>query len=113
MKNSRSPLAKHLRKIVKDIPHRIEGEVASWLLETDDPVIYLRDLLNNGCRSGIVPHLVYCKDTHVFCDKHYDQIMDLYWGSEVSIPKNVDVKNYLAWFAFEAQASAIYSYINY
>lgn len=113
MKNSRSTLAKFLRKIVKDAPHTIESEVASWLLTTEDPVIFLRDLLNNGCRSGIVPHLVYYTDTHVFCDKHYDQIMDLYWGSGVSIPKQVDVKNYLAWFAFEAQASAIYSYVNY
>ena len=109
MKNAPFPLTKYLQTIIDDNPYSIEKEVATWLLDCEDPATYLQDLLNNGCQSGIVSHLIYYVDTYAFCDKYYHQIMDLYWAYEISIPKEVDIKNYLTWFSFEAVAQAIYN----
>ncbi|MGB1216038.1 MAG: DUF7222 domain-containing protein [Pikeienuella sp.] len=52
--------------------------------------------------------MVYYSDTHAFFDKHYDEIEELRddWEDSVGQPLAIkdDLKNFLAWFAFEEVA---------
>ncbi len=60
----------------------------------------------------MVSDLIYYHDTHAFYDKHYHEIEDLRKEFESSIkqpiiPTDLDLKNFLAWFAFEETARSI------
>lgn len=77
--------------------------------ETDEEVInFFKDLQTHGCQSGMVSTLIYYRDTHAFFDTHYDEIMDLRQDYKdscgIDIPIQYDLKNTLAWFAFEEVA---------
>ena len=106
MKNS-------LKKILKDHPHSIKAEVSEEALEHDDPKTFFQDLLQHGCISGMVGKLIYYKDTHAFYDKHYAEIEALREEYEEStgepLPIKSDLKNFLAWFAFEQVAYQLVS----
>ncbi len=108
MKNS-------LKQILKDYPQSIKAEVAEEALEHDDPKAFFKDLLQHGCISGMVGKLIYYKDTHAFYDKHYAEIEELReeyeesTGEPLKIPNNL--KNFLAWFAFEQVAYQLVSEI--
>jgi hypothetical protein len=55
--------------------------------------------------------LIYYKDTHAFFEKHYDEIQTLKdeWecGCCEALRIEGDIKNFLAWFAFEEVANNI------
>jgi hypothetical protein len=57
--------------------------------------------------------LIYYKDTHIFYDKHYDEIEELREEYEEMVGEALkiqgDLKNFLAWFAFEEVAYKIAS----
>jgi len=60
----------------------------------------------------MVSSLIYYKDTHAFYDRYYNEIEDIRWeleaeGVEINL-KDQDLKNYLAWLAFEHIAYKIY-----
>ncbi len=101
MKNS-------LQQILKGNPNTIKAVVAEEALDHDDPKAFFKDLLQHGCISGMVGKLIYYKDTHAFYDKHYAEIEELRadyeesTGEPLKIPNNL--KNFLAWFAFEQVA---------
>ena len=70
----------------------------------------LETVLKYGCVSGVVPALMYYKDTEEFFDRHVDEILDLLnelkeYG-EISFELN---RNNLAWFAFEETLNRIYN----
>lgn len=61
----------------------------------------------------MVGSLIYYKDTHAFYDTYYNAIEDIRWeleeeGIEIDL-KDQDLKNYLAWLAFEHTAYNIYN----
>ena len=97
-----------LEQICIDNPESIKSAVAQEALEYDDPQSFFDDLLQHGCISGMVSSLIYYADTHGFYDKHYEEIEELRTEYEESIGEslqiNNDLKNYLAWFAFEQVA---------
>ena len=97
-----------LKQICKNYPQSIKSEVAQEALEYDDPQSFFNDLLQHGCISGMVSSLIYYADTHAFYDKHYSEIEELRSEYEdstgESLKINNDLKNYLAWFAFEQVA---------
>ena len=97
-----------LKLILKTNPQTIQAEVAQEALEHDDPQIFFNDLLQHGCISGMVSSLIYYTDTHAFYDKHYAEIEELRAEYEDSTGEplkiNNDLKNYLAWFAYEQVA---------
>lgn len=69
--------------------------------------------MTHGCVSGIVPELIYYKDTHEWFDKYYEDIEELRIETEKSIgePLNIgdnDLKNWLAWFSFEETCRRLY-----
>ena len=102
-----------LKQILNDYPQSIKAEVAEEALEHEDPQTFFKDLLQHGCISGMVTKLIYYKDTHDFYDKHYTEIEELREEYEEStgecLPIKNDLKNFLAWFAFEQVAYRLVS----
>ena len=90
----------------------IEYEVLQKSLDYDNPKDFFTDLLEHGCVSGMVSGLIYYVNTHKFFDKHYEQIEKLrqdyeeHTGEPLKI--EYDLKNFLAWFAFEETARKLY-----
>lgn len=102
-----------LKQILKDHPQSIKAEVAEEALDHEDPKAFFKDLLQHGCISGMVTKLIYYKDTHAFYDKHYAEIEELREEHEEStgecLQVKSDLKNFLAWFAFEQVAYQLVS----
>ena len=109
MKNS-------LKQILKDNPNTIKAEVAEEALDHEDPKTFFEELQQYGCINGMVGKLIYYKDTHAFYDKHYAEIEVLREEYEESIGEPLkipsDLKNFLAWFAFEQVAYQLVSEID-
>lgn len=91
-------------------PFTLEAEVARILLDQrpDGIASLMRDLAQGGCQSGLIGPLVYCADTHDFFDRHYEAIEMLRQDTEANLGEPLriggDLKNTLAWFAFEQTA---------
>jgi len=87
--------------------------VAREALEHDNPEIFFQDLSNHGCICGMISWLIYYTDTHAFFEIHYNEILWLKdeWEANVwqSLKIQWDIKNFLAWFAFEETAYQIAS----
>ncbi len=66
------------------------------------------DLIHHGCQSGMINSLIYYTDTHRFFDTFYDEIEEMREAveDETGEPLTIrgDLKNFLAWFAFEETA---------
>ena len=98
---------------MEDSLKREVTEILVDMLDTDmnneEVLTTIEDIINHGCQSGIVPALIYCKDTEAFFDRHVDEIFDIYndmkfeYG-EMSMELT---RNNLAWFGFEAMAQTI------
>jgi len=86
----------------------LRAYVASEALEYDDPQSFFTDIMAHGCISGMVSSLIYYTDTHAFFDNHYDAIETLRQDTEENLGQPIiiknDIKNTLAWFAFEETA---------
>ena len=91
----------------------IAAAVAQEALDYDNPARFFEDLAQNGCISGMVWSLIYYHDTHAFFDKHYHEIEEirLQIADDIGIilETSGDLKNHLAWLAFEYRASQLYS----
>lgn len=83
----------------------IAGHVAREALNYSSLEGFFNDLANYGCISGMIPSLIYYNDTHKFFDTHYEEIQALKDEWECGICESLsiewDIKNFLAWFAFE------------
>jgi len=97
-----------LEILLQENPNTITSEVAQSALESEDPKLFFQDLLQYGCQSGMISSLIRYSDTHAFYDKYYSEIEELRAEYEDSIGEplkiNNDLKNFLAWFAFEQVA---------
>ena len=112
MNITQETLITSLENIIQNSESPLQKAVAQEILDntsTDEDVKrYFSDLLQHGCISGMVGSLIYYCDTYRFFDEHYNEIEQLRLGYEEStgmqlIIKN-DLKNDLAWFAFEEVA---------
>lgn len=96
-------LKAHLEKLSEQID--IAWHVAREALEYDNPEMFFEDLSRHGCICGMVWSLIYYTDTHAFFDEHYDEIQEIKDDCEDNVwePLQIkgDLKNFLAWFAFE------------
>lgn len=92
-------------------PEGIANIVADDILAQDDPIAWLKGLLQHGCVSGWVSGMIYFWETHTFFDRHYDEIEDLRHDYEDNVGEPLrirhDLKNDLAWFAYEETAYRI------
>lgn len=101
-----------LRQILSDIlekaPYGLEAEVIREALDYHDISDFFHDLMKNGCISGMIGSLIYYTDTHAFYDKHYADIewMRIEYEENIGEPLTIkgDLKNFLAWYAFEETA---------
>lgn len=97
-----------LQAIIDNDPASIAAYVATEASGTEEPSVFFSDLQRSGCQSGIVGGLIYYRDTHAFFDQYYDEIEEIREEYEDNtgepLPINGDLKNWLAWFAFEKTA---------
>jgi len=111
---------KEIKEVLKGYSegNDIKSEVAQEILDSDINKDYtvedwFSDLYQGGCASGFIGSLIYYSDTNNFFDKHYDEINELRNDFEESIGEPLkiegDLKNYLAWLAFEEVARQLAS----
>ena len=86
----------------------------------------IEDLMQGGCASGMVPELVYYRDTDIFYKRHIEEInallantladtgcscpADLFgdkWCQRDPLARLVTNVNLLAWFGYEETAQAL------
>ena len=101
-------LKQSLSKILDKQPYGLEAEVIREALDYHDITDFFFDLLSHGCISGMIGSLIYYRDTHAFYDKHYSDIewMRTEYEENMGEPLKIkgDLKNFLAWYAFEETA---------
>lgn len=105
-------IIKQLRELASSRPLSIKAYVAKEVLafhhDEDEIQHFFQGLFQHGCVSGWVNSLIYYSDTHKFYDDYYHQIEDLRYDYEDSMghPLTIkgDLKNFMAWFAFEETA---------
>lgn len=101
-------LKKTLRNIIKQEPASINAFVAQEALDHHNIKDFFNDLGSYGCVTGMISSLIYYRQTHAFFDTYYEQIEELRLqfeeatGSQIQLGS--DLKNTLAWFAFEETA---------
>lgn len=82
------------------IDHVIENEMFG---ANDEHWQYVRDIYRHGCASGLATDMITYQQTHQFFDDNYDEIEEYRREMEIEIvvPHDEDLKNYLAWAAYE------------
>ena len=106
-------LRQHLVTLSQSTDDLFMAETAQIILDESDgdASTYLSAVCRYGCISGWVGALVYYSDTHAFFDRHYDTIDDLRMDYEQATGQPLqiigDLKNSLAWFAFEKTAYSL------
>lgn len=104
---TKTTLIKTLQEIANSHDNTIERYVAQEALDyRGDPEDFFKYVIQYGCNTGFVSGLIYYVDTHKFYDTHYDEIEDLRMDCDYILDtiKDRDLKNTLAWFAFEQTA---------
>ena len=105
-----------MSKLTKDV---IDYVLNEWD-EYDDKKNIVLDVLNNGCQSGFVGHLVYYNQTTAYYEEHKEEINELFYDtldeSGINNPSELfgdggdkedplalyqSNQNLLAWFGFE------------
>lgn len=112
MKNNN--LKTQLQNIFNNEPNTFKAYVAQEAIEYHDIKAFFADLQQHGCAIGMISSLIYYSDTHKFFDEYYDEIEELRQETEDSLGAPIkidgDLKNTLAWFAFEETG---YRMLNY
>ena len=104
-----------LQEILEEPHDSLEKAVAleAYDPESDENTInFFKDLLQYGCICGMVPSLIYYHDTEALFDIHYQDIIWLKteWEESTGTSMQIShqVKNHLAWFAFEETARRLW-----
>ena len=104
---------KNFKKILSTIVYKeawtIRACVAEEALQNPGYIAcFFQDLANYGCVSWMVSSLIWYRDTHKFFDTHYQEIMEILEDLANQGVKfeftGEDLKNRLAWLAFEEVA---------
>lgn len=107
---------KFLKNIIQKQPASLKAFVAQEALEQESICNFFNDLSNHGCISGMISSLIYYRQTHQFFDIYYEQIEELRLSYEAEtgcqISLGHDLKNTLAWFAFEQTAHHLGNELN-
>ena len=76
----------------------------------ENPIIFLEDVLQYGCSSGIIGELTYFNQTQNFFIEHMEEIFDIYNNIKDNISPDFEVNaNNLTWLAFEYVVNEIYN----
>lgn len=104
-------------KALKDIKAE-KGTIKALLIEdADGEVSYIKDVAEHGCIGGNCNGLIYYADTHAFYNEWADEIDELVIRLQQEMDYNVaenmerlgqhDLRNFLAWLAYEVNAQEI------
>lgn len=121
-------------KAMKEGATKLEKKVINVLLDqgdSEDIEIYIKDVMQGGCQSGIVGELIYHNDTVAFFEKYKKDIINLVnesfentgyksfselfgdkWDNEDPLAEEVHNQNLLAWFGFEETVYRIANQFN-
>jgi hypothetical protein len=92
---------------------------ADDMLDVDEKKNYIKEVAEHGCTGGNCTGLVYTEDIHVFYHENADEIDNILHrieeetGEIYNIGENMkrlglyDLRNFLAWFAYEVEAQEI------
>lgn len=109
----------------------LEQEIKEIILNNvknyDEPIVFFEDLLNYGCKSGIISELFSYADTVDFCKRHSSDInevisdlLSLYdlknirelFADEFDVSDPLCINNHnlnlIAWFVFEETCRSVY-----
>ena len=91
-----------------------EGTIKKLLLEdAKGELSYIKDVAENGCLGGSCNGLVYYEETHALYNKYAEEIDELVFELEYNITEGMkrlrqtDIRNFLAWLAYEVNAQNI------
>lgn len=94
----------------------IRSYVCEDALDSHEPISFLKDIVDFGCVSGVVSRMVSRADTQEFFDQNYTEIEKLRTEYETDMGSIVaiegDLKNCLAWFAYEYSVQKLLEEIN-
>ena len=91
------------------------------LADAEGSDTYIKDVAERGCIGGNCNNLIYYNDTRAFYAKHADEIDEILgdieeqMGEPYNIGENMkrlgqsDLRNFLAWMAYEVRAQEIMS----
>lgn len=104
----------------------LERDALKWLNQDGDAENSYRDLMQGGCQSGTVGHLIYYRDTTKFYKRHQAEISAMLsnlikelgaegpkgvfgnkWDEEDPLAREDLNQNLLAWFGFEEAARTV------
>ena len=114
----------NIEQIRSNTASELTKDVIDYILnewdEYDDKKNIILDVLNNGCQSGFVGHLVYYNQTTAYYKEHKEEINELLydimdecsiynpselfgdkWDKEDPLALEQYNQNLLAWFGFE------------
>lgn len=119
MKTTKQITDRKLKALEAEYNDRLVDYVISDLfpLNTDERLFYIKEVLQNGCQSGIVGSLIYYTDTHKFFNEFSDEIFEILeeikdnTGEEFSNYSG-DRKNTLAWLGYEETMRKIADSLN-
>ena len=109
----KSQKIKKLENIVTD-NELVKGVVNMVLDHLEEPTDenldrYIYEIQTYGCINGVVPGLIYYKDTHEFTRKYLEELLTLLNEYQQGTGEPVELKNdpvnFLAWFGFEITLS--------
>ena len=108
-------------KKIKDLTFSPIGSIREQIINDtnnydneEDKVSYIRDVAEYGCVGGTCNNLIYYVDTYDFYNKHaeeideiLEEIKDSTGVSPLENYNKTDLRNYLAWLAYEYRAQEI------
>ena len=102
---------------------RVINDLLNTGLTTEELKDHIKDIVQCGCISGIVPSLVYYSDTTRFFNCYRKEILSMLQDPDKNIYSeytylldqkkySVSEKNYLSWFAYDNTVIRIAFYFN-
>ncbi len=80
------------------------------ITNSEDNENYAKEVITYGCKSGIVPNLIYHNDCEKFFTEFMDEILEIFdttLRDAGSVPFEVNTTN-LAWFGYESVLLDLY-----
>lgn len=116
----------NVRKYAAETSSGLEKDVCKYILSEwdnyEDKTYIFKDVLNHGCQTGIVGHLIYYSDIAKYYKKHCAEISEMLsdfairspsdlfsgrWDEDDPLATEGHNQSLLAWFGFEEAMSYV------
>ena len=95
-----------------DLKNSVIDIILNHIDDYENPIIFLEDVLQYGCSSGMIGELTYFNQTQNFFIEHMEEIFDIYNEVKENLSINFEANaNNLSWLAFEYVVNEIYNEI--